>query len=86
MPDRFLLSASGATRAINLAPYRHRIPLGACAGDTRNTDRFTSPCKTHDLTEVLIRRGYSDEHIRKILGGTFRRLLGQTWKPVVLPA
>lgn len=54
--------------------------------DKIDTDGFNHPRKTYDLTEVLIRRGYSDEHIRKILGGNFRRLLGQTWKPVVLPA
>ena len=53
--------------------------------DKIDTDGFDHPRKTYDLTEVLIRRGYSDEHIRKILGGNFRRLLGQTWKPVVLP-
>jgi len=54
--------------------------------DKIDTDGFNHPRKTYDLTEVLIRRGYSDEHIRKILGGNFRRLLSQTWKPVVLPA
>ncbi|MFL6585254.1 MAG: dipeptidase [Luteimonas sp.] len=49
-----------------------------------DTDGFDHPRKTFDLTEVLIRRGYSDAHIRQILGGNFRRLLGQTWKPIVL--
>lgn len=53
--------------------------------DKLDTDGFDHPRKTYDLTEVLIRRGYSDAHIHKILGGNFRRLLGQTWKPVVLP-
>jgi membrane dipeptidase len=50
-----------------------------------DTDGFDHPRKTYDLVEVLIRRGYSDGHIRQILGGNFRRLLGQTWKPIVLP-
>ncbi len=37
------------------------------------------PQKIHDLTEQLIGRGYSDADIRLVLGGNFRRLLGDTW-------
>ncbi|HEV8333473.1 MAG TPA: membrane dipeptidase [Steroidobacteraceae bacterium] len=40
---------------------------------------FDHPRKTFDLTEALIRRGYSDDNIAAILGGNFRRLLGATW-------
>jgi membrane dipeptidase len=29
-----------------------------------------------DLTDGLIRRGYSDEHIRLVLGGNWRRVIG----------
>jgi membrane dipeptidase len=32
-----------------------------------------------ELTEGLIRRGYTDEHIRLILGGNFQRALQQIW-------
>jgi membrane dipeptidase len=32
-----------------------------------------------DLTEQLIRRGYSDDNMRLVLGGNFRRLLGETF-------
>jgi len=32
-----------------------------------------------DLTEALIRRGYSDAQIQAVLGGNFRRLLGAIW-------
>ena len=32
-----------------------------------------------DITEGLIRRGYSDEHILLILGGNFARALGESW-------
>ena len=35
--------------------------------------------KAFDLTEELIRRGYSNENIRAVLGGNFRRLLAQVW-------
>lgn len=44
-----------------------------------DTDGFDHPLKFFDLTEELIRRGYSNDNIRLILGGNFRRLLGATW-------
>ena len=37
------------------------------------------PRKMYDLTEALIRRGYSDDNIRAVLGGNFRRALGDIW-------
>lgn len=42
-------------------------------------DGFDHPRKVFDLTEELIRRGYSDGNIKLVLGGNFRRLLGATW-------
>jgi membrane dipeptidase len=47
--------------------------------DKIDIDGFDHPQKIYDLTEELIRRGYSDANIRLILGGNFRRLLGATW-------
>jgi membrane dipeptidase len=47
--------------------------------DRLDTDGFDHPRKVFDLTEALIRRGYSDAHIQAILGGNFRRLLEATW-------
>jgi membrane dipeptidase len=44
-----------------------------------DTDGFDHPRKIFDLTEALIRRGYSDDNITAVLGGNFRRLLGGTW-------
>lgn len=46
-----------------------------------DTDGFDHPRKMFDLTEELIRRGYSNSDIKAVLGGNFRRLLGQTWTP-----
>ncbi|GGE33705.1 membrane dipeptidase [Marinicauda pacifica] len=46
-----------------------------------DTDGFDHPKKIFDLTEGLIRRGYSDADIELVLGGNFRRALGQIWKP-----
>ena len=39
------------------------------------------PQRMFDLTEGLLGRGYSDEHVRLILGENFRRVLGETWEP-----
>jgi membrane dipeptidase len=47
--------------------------------DKIDIDGFDHPQKFFDLTEELIRRGYSDANIRLVLGGNFRRLLGETW-------
>lgn len=47
--------------------------------DKIDIDGFDHPQKVFDLTEELIRRGYSDANIRLVLGGNFRRLLGATW-------
>jgi membrane dipeptidase len=47
--------------------------------DKIDIDGFDHPQKFYDLTEELIRRGYSDANIRLVLGGNFRRLLGATW-------
>ena len=49
--------------------------------DKIDTDGFDHPLKTFDLAEELIRRNYTDAHIKLILGGNFRRLLGATWLP-----
>jgi membrane dipeptidase len=42
-------------------------------------DGLNHPQRVFDLTEGLIRRRYSDGDIENILGGNFRRALGQTW-------
>ncbi|WP_293881004.1 membrane dipeptidase [Sphingomonas sp.] len=47
--------------------------------DRIDTDGFDQPLKIFNLTEELIRRGYSNANIGAILGGNFRRLLTSTW-------
>jgi membrane dipeptidase len=44
-----------------------------------DTDGYDHPRKIYDLTEELIRRNYSDANIAAVLGGNFRRLLGDVW-------
>ncbi len=48
--------------------------------DKIDIEGFDHPQKIFDLTEELIRRGYSDANIRLVLGGNFRRLLGAIWE------
>ena len=39
------------------------------------------PKRTFDLAEGLIRRGYTNEHIKLVLGENFRRVLSDIWAP-----
>ncbi len=43
-------------------------------------DEIAHPKRMFDVTEGLIRRGYSDDHIRGVLGGNFQRVLGEIWE------
>ncbi|MDH3272277.1 MAG: dipeptidase [Gemmatimonadota bacterium] len=47
--------------------------------DKIDIDEISHPRRMFDVTEGLIRRGYSDDHIRGILGGNFQRVLGEIW-------
>jgi membrane dipeptidase len=42
-------------------------------------DGLNYPKKVFDLTEGLVRRGYSDHDIALILGGNFQRALDAIW-------
>jgi membrane dipeptidase len=42
-------------------------------------DEIAHPKRMFDVTDGLIRRGYTDDHIRGILGGNFQRVLGEIW-------
>ncbi|MBW8297522.1 membrane dipeptidase [Sphingopyxis sp.] len=67
MPPELMKSMKGALSA----SYAWR--------DKLDTDGFDHPRRIYDLTEVLLRRGYSSENIKAILGGNFQRLLTATW-------
>jgi membrane dipeptidase len=47
--------------------------------DKLDTDGFDHPRRIYDLTEALLRRSYSNDNIKAILGGNFQRLLTATW-------
>ena len=48
-------------------------------GRTTDLDGLNYPKKIFDLTDGLIRRGYSDHDIALILGGNFQRALSEIW-------
>jgi membrane dipeptidase len=48
--------------------------------DKIDIEGLDHPKKMYDLTEGLIRRGYSDDNIRAVLGENFRRALGEIWE------
>tara|TARA_R110002110_G_scaffold412299_1_gene638109 strand:- start:16960 stop:18066 length:1107 start_codon:yes stop_codon:yes gene_type:complete len=48
--------------------------------DKLDVDDFDHPRRSFDLVEALIRRGYTDQHIELVLGGNFRRVLGEIWQ------
>jgi membrane dipeptidase len=38
------------------------------------------PNRIYELTAALLRRGYSDAHIKLVLGGNWQRVLGEIWR------
>lgn len=64
-------------------PVRKKLHAGYKASyafrDKDDIEGLDHPKRTFDLTEGLIRRGYSDANIEMILGGNFQRVLGQIW-------
>jgi microsomal dipeptidase-like Zn-dependent dipeptidase len=67
------------SRAFSLHRRRCLRSLGATASVLGLPDGFNHPRKIYDLTDSLVRRGYSDANIQAVLGGNFRRLLGDAW-------
>jgi len=47
--------------------------------DKIDIEGLDHPQKMYDLTEALIRRGYSDDNIRAVLGENFKRVLSEIW-------
>lgn len=56
---------------------RYRVHLNDEGRET--ISRLDHPKRVFDLTEGLVRRGYSDDDIALMLGGNFRRALGEIW-------
>ncbi|MFN8570621.1 MAG: membrane dipeptidase [Gemmatimonadaceae bacterium] len=54
--------------------------------DKIDIEGLDHPKRMFDLTEALIRRGYSDANITGILGGNWIRVLKESWTPTKAPA
>ena len=71
-------------------PIRKRLHAGYKSvyafRDKDDIEGLDHPKRMFDLTEGLIRRGYSDQNIEAILGGNFRRVLKQIWSARQAPA
>jgi membrane dipeptidase len=50
--------------------------------DKIDIDEIAHPRRMYDIAEGLVRRGYADAEIEGILGGNFRRVLGNLWTPL----
>ncbi len=79
--DHVGIGSDADLMGFDVLPADHRAMLRQHSKDRAelrekfDTDGFNHPRKMFDLTEALIRRGYTDNHIEAILGGNFKRLL-----------
>jgi len=67
LPEEFLKQLRGGYKSSY--GFRDKIDI----------EGMDHPKKMYDLTEGLIRRGWSDDDIRGILGGNFARVLAEIW-------
>ena len=49
-------------------------------GDHEIIQGMEGPKRMYELTAALVRRGYTDEQIRLVIGGNWARVLGTIWK------
>jgi len=61
-------------RQLDQADPRYRVH-----GTNEIVQGMQGPTRAYELTAALVRRGYTDEHIRLILGGNWVRVLKQIW-------
>jgi membrane dipeptidase len=60
--------------------YRDRLGKDTYAfREKDDVEGLNHPKRMYDLTEALLKRKYTDAHIRGILGGNFMRVLRQIW-------
>jgi len=63
-----------AQRMLTTADARYHVH-----GTAEIVPGLQGPTRAYELTAALVRRGYTDEHIRLILGGNWTRVLKQIW-------
>ena len=69
MPDREQLR-----RFLAAADPRYHVHAREAVQDLDGPERF------YVLTGALLRRGYTAEHVKLVIGGNFQRVLGQVWR------
>jgi hypothetical protein len=58
------------------------LPRGPLSLPARGSPKLGHLRRIYDLTDGLIRRKYTDEQIRPILGENWRRVLSEIWTPI----
>jgi membrane dipeptidase len=48
-------------------------------GERETVAGLEGPTRMYELTAALIRRGYTDAHVRLVIGGNWARVLGEIW-------
>jgi len=74
------MSREGGIGNVANQPNFARYNAYFAANGGAHVDGLDHPKRLFDLTEALVRRGHSDETIALILGGSFARVLGSTWR------
>jgi membrane dipeptidase len=80
--DQYLEESKNLLSHIKNIDKNNRYGLHLSEAGLLGIEKVNHPKRVYDLTEGLIRRKYTDEHIRLILGGNFRRALSSIWTPV----
>ena len=58
----------------------NRFMWPANEGQERTFSKFAQPEQIVEITDLMLSNGYSDEDIRGVLGGNFRRVCAEAWK------
>ncbi len=63
-----------------LHDFLHRIdPRYRFRGELEDVVGLQGSTRMYELTAALVRRGYTDEHVRLVIGGNWARVLGKIW-------
>jgi membrane dipeptidase len=68
-------SQTALKEMLTKADARYRVH-----GDHEIVQGMEGPKRMYELTAALVRRGYTDEQIRLVIGGNWARVLGTIWK------
>lgn len=69
------LGSAAAKDMLNKADKRYHV-----RGEYEIVKGMQGPTRMYELVAALVRRGYTDEQIRLVIGGNWARVLGQIWQ------